>query len=87
MIIFALSWDQLVRIEELNEYAQHCQTVLHKGCSDLNSYHKFTRVTLQPDCVTTLSTFIFEGGDFLLMDNHIMNKESRRGREESLPHI
>lgn len=62
MIIFALSWDQLVRIEELNEYAQHCQTVLHKGCSDLNSYHKFTRVTLQPDYVTTLSTIIFGVG-------------------------
>lgn len=87
MIIFAPSRDQLVCVEELNEYAWHCQTVLHKGYSDLSSYHKFTKVSSPPECATILNTFIFVGGgNLLLMEKHIMNKQIRKEREESLTH-
>lgn len=61
MLTFAQSWDQLVCIEELKEHSGHCHTVLRKGHSDLNAYHKFTRAFSPPEWAATLSAFIFVG--------------------------
>lgn len=84
MLTFAQSWDQLVCIEELKEHSGHCHTVLRKGHSDLNAYHKFTRAFSPPEWAATLSAFIFVGEKNSLISKHTVNKQRRRGRGERL---